>query len=83
VEYFNYLGVMVQDATYTHETKFRTAMSKAAFNNKKLLLTSKKDLYLRKKLMKCCIWSLALYRDETWKLWKVDQKYLETFEMWC
>jgi hypothetical protein len=58
-------------------------MSKAAFNNKKLLITSKKNLYLRKKLAKCCIWSLALYHDETWKLWKVDQKYLESFEMWC
>jgi hypothetical protein len=20
---------------------------------------------------------------ETWTLWKVDQKYLESFEMWC
>jgi hypothetical protein len=20
---------------------------------------------------------------ETWRLWKVDQKYLESFEMWC
>jgi len=81
VEYLNYLGVMAHDATYTHEIKFRTAMAKAAFNNKKPLLTSKKDLNLRKKLVKCCIWSITLYRAETWKLWKVDQKYLENFEM--
>jgi hypothetical protein len=29
------------------------------------------------------IWSLALYGAETWTLRKVDQKYLESFEMWC
>jgi hypothetical protein len=27
--------------------------------------------------------SIALYGDETWTLWKVEQKYLESFEMWC
>jgi hypothetical protein len=26
-------------------------------------------------------WSVALYGAETWILWKVDQKYLEGFEM--
>jgi hypothetical protein len=40
------------------------------------------DLNLRKKLVKCHIWSTALYGAETWTLWKVDQKYLESFEMW-
>jgi len=29
------------------------------------------------------MWSIALYGDETWTLWKVEQKYLESFEMWC
>jgi hypothetical protein len=28
-------------------------------------------------------WSIALYGAETWTLRKVDQKYLESFEMWC
>jgi hypothetical protein len=45
--------------------------------------TSKLDLNLRKKLVKCYIWSIALYGAETWTLRKVDQKYLESFEMWC
>jgi len=35
---------------------------------------------LRKKLVKCYIWSIALYGAETWTL---DQKHLESFEMWC
>jgi hypothetical protein len=38
---------------------------------------------LRKKLAKCYIWSTALYDAETWTLREVDQKHLESFEMWC
>jgi len=37
---------------------------------------------LRKKLVKCYIWSIALYGAETWTLRGVDQKHLESFEMW-
>jgi hypothetical protein len=58
-------------------------MAKATFNKKKTLFTSKLDLNLRKKLVKCYIWSVALYGAVTWTLWKVDQKYLENFEMLC
>jgi hypothetical protein len=38
---------------------------------------------LRKKLVKCYIWSIALYGAETWTLRAVDQKCLESFKMWC
>jgi len=38
---------------------------------------------LRKKLIKCYIWSMALYDAETWTLRAADQKYLESFKMWC
>jgi hypothetical protein len=55
-------------------------MAKAAFN-KRTLSTSKSEL--RKKLVKCYIWSIALYGAETWTLRKLDQNYLESFEMWC
>ena len=41
------------------------------------------DLELKKKLVKCYIWSIALYGAETWTLRAVDQKHLENFEMWC
>jgi hypothetical protein len=34
---------------------------------------------MRKKLVKCYIWSIA----ETGTVWGVDQKHLESFEMWC
>jgi hypothetical protein len=61
----------------------RIAMAKAAFNKKKTLLTSKLGLELRKKLVKCYIWSIALYGAETWTLRKLDRNYMESFEMWC
>jgi hypothetical protein len=82
--YLNYLGRMItNDARCTHEIKARIAMAKAAFHKKKTLFTSKLDSNLRKKLVKCYIQSIALYGAETWTLQKVDQKYLESYEMWC
>jgi hypothetical protein len=58
-------------------------VAKAAFNKKRAFFTSTLDLELRKKLVKCYIWSIALYGTETWTLRAVDQKHLESFEMWC
>ena len=58
-------------------------MAKAAFNKKKSLFTSTFDLNLRKKLVKFYTWSIPLYGAETWTLRAADQKYLESFEMWC
>ena len=55
-------------------------MGKAAFKRKKTT-HRQLDLNLRKKLVKCYIWSVAFYGAETRKLRKVDQKYLESFEM--
>jgi hypothetical protein len=83
LEYFNYLGSMItNDARCTREIKSRIAMAKAAFNEKKTLFIIKLELNLRQKLVKCYIWSIALYGVEIWTLQKVDQKYLEIFEMW-
>ena len=47
------------------------------------LFTNTLDLELRKELVKCYIWSTALYGAEIWTLRAVDQKHLESFEMWC
>jgi hypothetical protein len=33
--------------------------------------------------VKCYIWSIALYGAETWTLRAVDQKHLQSFEIWC
>jgi hypothetical protein len=40
-------------------------------------------LELRKKLVKCYICSVALYGAEPGTLRALDQKHLESFEMWC
>jgi hypothetical protein len=47
--------------------------AKASFN-KKNLFAGKLNLNLRKKPVKCYIWSIGLYGAETWTLRKVDQK---------
>jgi hypothetical protein len=47
-------------------------MAKAAFNKKRTLFTCTLDLELRKKLVKCYVWSIALYGAETWTLRAVD-----------
>jgi len=41
--------------------KCRIAMAKAAFNKKRTHFTGTLDLELRKKPVKCYIWSIALY----------------------
>jgi hypothetical protein len=58
-------------------------MAKAAFYKKRTVFTSTLDSELRKKLVKCCVWSIALHGAETWTLWAVNQKHLESFEIWC
>jgi hypothetical protein len=75
--------MITNDARCTREIKSRITVAKAAFNKKKNLFTSKLDINLRKKLVMCFIWSIALYGAEKWTLWKIDEKYLESFEMWC
>ena len=49
-------------------------MAPAVFNKKRFLFTSTVDLKLRKKLVKCYIWSIALYGAEPWTIRAVDQK---------
>jgi hypothetical protein len=53
--------MLTNDGRCTCEIKFRIAMAKAAFNKKRALFTGKIDLELRKKLVKCYIWSIDLY----------------------
>ena len=84
VECFKYLrSILTNDGRCTCEVKSRIAMAKAAFNKKKNIYTSILDFNLRKKLVECYIWSMALYGAETWTLRAAEQKHLENFEMWC
>jgi hypothetical protein len=75
VEYFKYLGGMItNDARCTGEHISRIPMKNAEFNKKKTDLINKLNLCLRKKLVKCYIWSIGLYSAEIWTFRKVNQK---------
>jgi len=52
-------------ARYTLEIKSSIVVAREAFNKKKTLFTSRWDLNLRKKPVKCCIWRIGLYGAET------------------
>jgi hypothetical protein len=47
------------------------------------LFTSKLKVNLKKKLVKCHVWSIILYCAENWTLRNLNQKYTKNYEMWC
>jgi hypothetical protein len=80
VESFKHLGIMLtNDGRCSCEINSRIAVAKAAFNKKRALFTGNMELELRKKLVKCYIWSIALHGAETCTLRAVDQKHLKSF----
>jgi hypothetical protein len=70
---------MINDGRSTRKIKSGTAMAKAAFKKRKVF-HKQTVLNLRKKLVNCYDWNTVL---KLWTLKKVDQKNLETFQMWC
>jgi len=40
------------------------------------------DFNLREKLVKYNVWSAGFCGDENWRLRKLDQKYMQSCEMW-
>ena len=57
-------------------------MAEEDFNTKRSIFCGPLEKELRKRLMKCFVWSVALYGAETWTLRRNEQKQLEAFEMW-
>ena len=55
-------------------------MAKEGFMEKKKLFMGKMNLELRKRIMKCLVWSLAMYAAETWTLMQTDRRRLEALE---
>jgi hypothetical protein len=86
VQYLIIFGSLItNDATCTREIKSKIAMSEATFIKEKLLFISRFGLNLRKYLVHFYIWNIhiVLCGAATGTLQKVDEKYLESFEMWC
>jgi len=53
------------------------------FNNKEQLLCSNNlSLELKMKLMKSCIWSVAVCGSETWTVGKNEERVINVFETW-
>ena len=83
VDCFKYFGFNVtSNMNCCQEVKQRIAMTKEAFNRKRSIFCESLVKELRKRLVKCFLWSVALYDAETWTLRRNEQKRLESFEMW-
>ena len=80
---FKYLGCNISsNMNCCQEVKQRIAMVKVAFNRKRSIFCGPLEKELRKRLVKCFVWSVVLYGAETWTLLRNEQKQLEAFEMW-
>jgi len=52
----------------SYEIKSRIATEKVAFNKKRAPFINTLDLKLRKKVVKCYIWSIAIHGAENWTI---------------
>ena len=71
------------DAKCRREMKCGIAMTKSSFNKKQALVTSKLQLHVRKKPVKCHTLRIAVSCAENGALLKAGMMCLESFEMWC
>ena len=81
---FKYLGCTItSDGKCENEIRKRISMAKDAFGKiKKLVTNSKISMNLRRRFVKCFVWSVLLYGCETWTLKKADEERLQAAEMW-
>jgi len=83
VREFRYLGSLISEDGYCEkEIASRIGMAKKVFHYKRKLFTGKMNLELKKRIVKCLVWSVATYTAETWTLREADRMKIEAFEMW-
>ena len=83
VNHFKYLGSLIAEDGYCEkEIRARVAMAKATFEKHNSLLTGCLSLQLKKRLVRCFVWSVLMYGSETWTLKKADRKRIDALEMW-
>jgi len=56
------------------QVRSKTKMAKKVFMEKKKLFTGKLKLELKKRIMKCLVWSVALYAAETWTVTQTEEE---------
>ena len=75
VDSFKYLRCNISsNMNCCQEVKQRLAMAKEAFNKKRSIFCGPREKDLRQRLVKCFVWSVALYGAETWTLRRNEQK---------
>ena len=84
VSYFKYLGSWItSDGRSDRDIRCRIGQAKQAFMDMRHLLCAKIiGLGVRKRLLKCYIWSVLLYGCESWTISKVMEQKLMAAEMW-
>ena len=72
---FKYLGsIFTEDGKNKEDIIQWIKETKVMFNNKRqMLCSSNLSLEMKKKLIKSCIWSVAVYGSETWALKKMKK----------
>ena len=79
-----YLGRRItEDGRSVSDIKNRLAQARRVFDSKRDLLESSIDLGVKKRFLKTPVWSVALYRSETWTVGAQERKRIEAFAMWC
>ena len=84
VDRFKYLGSWISsDGRSDLDVKCRIGQAKQKFVDMKNVLCSRKlGLSIRKRMLKCYVWSVLLYGCESWTISKKSEKRLEAAEMW-
>lgn len=81
---FKYLGaIFTNDGRDVKEIKSRIGLAKRAFINLGQILKNRKmALELRKRIIRCYVWSVLKYAAESWTMNAEIEKRLNAFEMW-
>ena len=75
VDNFKYLVCNIsRNMNCYQEVKQRIAMEKEAFNRKRRIFCGPLEKELRKRLVKCFLWSVGLYGAETWTLRRNEKR---------
>ena len=84
VNQFRYLGSIIsEDGKCDVEVRRRIANAKVAFLNYRDLFRRDLNLRLKKRFLRCFVWSRLLYGTEAWTLSADSRRKLEAFELWC
>ena len=85
VDSFRYLGCWVtSDGRSDAEIKYRIGHAKTAFMEmRRVLSASTISIEIRKRLIKCYVWSILTYGSEAGSMSQAMEKRLRVMEMWC